>query len=198
MNLKIFFGIIIPAVLIVILTIISSIDAGFSVDRTFIHDLNVQEVFENGNLRSSIEIGKIRLENDYFLPKRYEISYTTACLVDEDGTKEPQDAGYLSYSEGDSSSNYGYYDSYSYSSGQETSIEIGADKSKTVKIYLNPQNLYAYEYGSNLTQQEIIIQKYGDYDALVLVESGRNTYNYNSCYSLSESELEDGTRISLK
>jgi hypothetical protein len=204
MNAKIVLGIIIPAVIIIILTIISSLDIGFSAQNTYTHDLDFDDIFTNSQVRNSIEIGKVTITNDYFLPKRYDLPAITACLVDEDKEKQIQDVGSVSYSEGDSES-YGSTDLYYYggSNNNPTSVEIGAHEKKTVRLYLYPTSINTYDYSNlNKTEEEIVLETYGDYDSLILIEGSKSTspygYGYASCYSFSQSELDDGIKISLK
>lgn len=202
MKLKLIFGVAIPALIIVLLTILSSLDVGFSVHKEFAKKLTIDDIFVNSTLRNQIEVGEVVLTNGYFMPKRYELPGTYACLVDNDKVKQSQNAGYLTYSEGDSQyPGNNYYDSYyyyNYNQRSGTSVEIGSNAEKRVKIYLHPEGISAYSYDSTKTQQELLLDNYGDYDVLVFIENSDKPTYYNDCYSLTQSQIDAARKISLK
>jgi hypothetical membrane protein len=75
MKYKIIFGIAIPLFVIVALTIIASIDAGFSIDENYISELSLSTIYNEGKLPSAIKIADINIENDYFLGKRKDFIF---------------------------------------------------------------------------------------------------------------------------
>lgn len=195
MKAKIIFGIIIPALVILTLSILASSTQGFSAKTEFIDQITLTDVFHDSQLRNSVKVGEISLANDYFLAKRHTLNPLTACLVDKDHAKSILDAGTITYSEGDYDLNKDslIYSSYNYNYNQPQSVEIPAHGAKKVAIFINP----SYNYYENYSQ---LLEQYKEYEELVIVNQQKqdNYYGYGQgCYSLQEADLESGEHILL-
>lgn len=192
MKIKIILGIILPLILILGLAILGSVDVGFSVEKQFVHQITIKDVFSEKQLKNTIKLGDINIENQYFLGKRYDLKPLTACLIDKENVKQRMNAGSVSYSEGDYNPTevvvYNYYNTK-----QERSVEIPANGKKTISIYLNP----SYAYYQNYSQ---LLEQYKDYDEIVLVEQKPQKFGsyYNQdCYSFQQADIDSGINIPL-
>jgi|SRR3989344_1995157 len=186
MKLKVIFGIIIPIFIILFLVILASINIGFSADEKFVSTLRYNDIYESGQIKNQIQIGEIKIENDYFLPKRYILPYLVACLNDNEENKPRVYAGQVSYSEFDIPS-----DQYnSYPSQVDRSIELGISEKKEIKVLLSP------DYNLRYNTIDQLLNNYDQYDSLILAESSSSNY-YNACQSLTSEELEKATSIAL-
>jgi len=142
----------------------------------------------SGLLSKTVKIGEIILTNEHFLAKRSDLPNLGACLVDEDWSSRPLDAGNVVYSEGD----FGPDSEFYYDNNNERSIEIGAREEETVRVYIEPSYIFQRQNYSEL------VEAYGSYDNLVVYEKEKNRgYYYDQCGSLDESVLEEGVKIDL-
>ena len=201
MNLKIIFGIIVPAIIIVFITILGSLGS-IDVKKGFVTRIILSDIFKDGRVVNSIKIGDIYLENDYFLSQRYEFPSLSACLNDKEGALQRIYAGNIQYSEGD----------YEYEPEQlarpvvggnakELSVEVRANDEKQVSIFLQPS--YNFQYGpyGNFRNYTDLIKDYGGYEELIVFESEDNYYKYypevdGNC-NINEDEIEKASRIPI-
>ena len=187
MKVKIIFGIVIPLIVIITLAILGSVDK-ISVEENYLTKVSVKEAFGDGVLSKTVKIGEIILTNEHFLAKRSDLPNLGACLVDEDWSSRPLDAGNVVYSEGD----FGPDSEFYYDNNNERSIEIGAREEETVRVYIEPSYIFQRQNYSEL------VEAYGSYDNLVVYEKEKNRgYYYDQCGSLDESVLEEGVKIDL-
>lgn len=195
MKFKIILGIIIPLLIIITLTLLGSLDIGFSVKEDYITRISLQDISSNNQLRRSIKIADIYLENDYFLGKRYDLPRLGICLDDKEGKLQKINAGQLQYSEGEYSATRDpiFGEVQYYYRGSERSIQIDANGKKIVRIFLEPS--YEFQY-KNYTE---LLAQYKDYDSLVVYELKNDGpyYNYNECYNLDQEAVEKAIRIPL-
>ncbi len=204
MKLKIILGIIIPVIIILVLAILGSLDIGFKAEHVYDKQLTLSDMFSEGNLRQHIKIGEIRITNDYFMSKRYNLPRLKACLVDKEAGKQIIDAANVFYSEGDYTYNNDIiYPDYYGRSGVPQSVQIESNGNKTVYVYLQPTiNVNYYDYNnpndpkSTSTVQQRLLQQYGEYDEIVLIEQEKNYQNYN-CYNFDQSQIQKSVHISL-
>lgn len=199
MKLKIILGIIIPVIIIIVLAILGSLDIGFKAEYDYEKQLTLNDLFSDGSLRQHIKVGEIKITNDYFMSKRYNLPRLHACLVDKEAGKQIADAANVFYSEGDYTYNNDIiYPDYYGRSGVPQSVEISSNGNKTVYVYLQPTiNVNYYENEEDkLTPMQRLTQQYGDYDEIVLIEQEKNYQNYN-CYNFDQSQIEKGIHISL-
>ncbi|MBI2448773.1 hypothetical protein HYV49_00575 [Candidatus Pacearchaeota archaeon] len=200
MNLKIIFGVIVPALIIVFITILGSLGS-IDVKKGFVTKIALTDIFRDGRIVNSIKIGDIYLENDYFLSQRYEFPSWSACLNDKEGVLQRIAAGNIQYSEGD----YEYEPeqlarSVVGSTDNVLSVEVKANDEKKISIYLQPAyNIQYGPYGNSRNYTELL-KDYGGYDELVIFELEDNYGKYNyydaSC-NVNEDELEDADRIPI-
>lgn len=199
MKLKIVLGIIIPVIVILVLAILGSLNIGFKAEYDYEKQLTLNDMFSEGNLRQHVKVGEIRITNDYFMSKRYNLPRLKACLVDKEAGKQIVDAANVFYSEGDYTYNKDIiYPDYYERSGVPQSVQVSSNGNKTVYIYLQP-TLYTNYYDPDspgLTPQQRLIQEYGEYDEIVLIEQEKNYQHYN-CYNFDQSQIAKGAHISL-
>lgn len=201
MKLKIILGIIIPLIIVITLTILGSLNIGFSVKKEFIDKLTFKDIFtENYQLRESIKIADITLENDYFLGRRYELPRLGICLDDKEGALQRINAGVLQYGEGD----YDYeredflyetaYRTYPYYYGynEARNIQIKANGKKSVRVFLQPSYEFNYE---NYTQ---LLERYGDYNSLLVFEMGNKYKSYYYCSDIDQETLDKAIIIPIE
>lgn len=204
MKYKIIFGIILPLLLASTLIVLTTINAGFSVEKDFVNKLTYQDIFidrENSQLRQTIKIADILIENDYFLGKRYELPPLGVCLNDKEGQLQRLNAGNLQYSEGEYNYETGdfvfsteralaypyYYDNYN---REEKNIQISAYSKKKIRLFLQPSYDFRYR---NYTE---LLKQYGDYDALLIFEIDNND-PYAYCNNLDQETLDKAIAIPL-
>lgn len=200
MKLKIFLGVILPLVLIVFLTVLASWPSGFSTNKDFDEEIDFDVAFQNSYSNNAVRIGEIKVDNDYFLPKRFDAPNYISCFYDEDKKRPLMTGGYVFYNEGEYSPNVkildlttkaselAYYRPYNYrNSNYKTSIEIGAHKSKILQIYYSSNRNY-YGYGGTENPER-------DYDTLLLIETKGN--EQLSCESLSSEEIQKAIKVKI-
>lgn len=193
MKYKLILGVVLPLVLIVILAIMGSVDIGFTVKEDYKLSLTAEEFSTDSGIRRNIMVGTIKLNNDYFLPKRYDLEPLRACLIDDEENLAPVNAGTIQYSQGEIAPAEGspliqkpYYE------GTTRSVEVPSYSQETVFIYINPDWTFTRKNTTELMAQ------YGDYDTIVILEQEEgNRYYYNNCGSISSSEIQDAVRIPL-
>lgn len=202
MDLKLIFGIFIPLVIVVSLIVISSLNIGFSIETKTVQSLKFDSLFAQQNqAKDSVTIRNITITNDYFLSKRIKLPSLMICLNDKEGIKPRQNLQ-VRYNEGISypssenrmfeaaameksisSDYYGYY-------GTSTkAIEISAHNKKQVKVLIDPQILYNYNYN----YQDM--NNYKDYDELLLIE--KKSDSYTQCQNLESRELDNAVHIQI-
>jgi hypothetical protein len=202
MKYKIVFGIAIPTIIILLLVFLGSLNIGFSIDKTYVNQLAFQDIFtEDYQLRKSIKIADITVDNDYFLGKRYELPRLGICLDDKEGNLARLNAGNLQYSEGEynynsndfifSESSYRSYPYYYGGRSEARNIEINANNKKIIRIFLQPS--YEFNY-LNYTQ---LLNKYGDYDSLLIFELSNNYNSYYYCNQLDQETLNKAIAIPI-
>jgi len=188
MRLKIIFGIAIPVVIIIILTVLGSLKIGFSVRTDYVDSLVFRNYFIESGFQTDIRIGEVKVTNDYFLGKRYELAPLGACIVDKSERKPDVNAGTVGYSKGD----YGLEKDLIYGNSARTrSLEIGAYGEETVTMYLQTSYNFRYTNYSNFAGQ------FRDYDELVIYEIGErgsrsifsSIFNTGSCRDLDDLEI---------
>ncbi|PIN93565.1 hypothetical protein COU54_02700 [Candidatus Pacearchaeota archaeon CG10_big_fil_rev_8_21_14_0_10_31_24] len=195
MKFKLIFGIAIPVIIIIVLAILGSSNSGFSLDQKYIDKIAVADVYYNDQLRNSVFIGNITMQNDYFLGKRHSLPILTACLIDSQDINSPLDAGTVFYSEGDmdyspnSLTGYMNYDMGYGNYDQIVSIDLPANSEKIVKVYLNPNYAY-YQDNSQL------LEYYKPYEELVIMKLDSNYYS-RGCYAAQKVDFENGIHIPL-
>ncbi len=188
MSLKIVFGIVIPLAVVVILALLGSLNIGFSTKTSYISEVSISELFNDGKLETNVKIGEVTLNNDYLFAKRFDLPNLKTCLIDSEGKGVIQDIGETFYGEGDYSGER--YD-LDYYGSRSRNVQIGAYGSKEIAIYVRP-NYFSYENYNDL------IQRYGAYDEAVIVEiDDSNYYNYFSCSGLSKESLDGGKKINI-
>lgn len=188
MKYKIIFGIAIPIFLIILIAVLASSNNGFSAKSSYVTQLNLGDVYSEGKVKNLVEVGKIEIKNDYFLPKRYSLPLMQACLFDKEGVKQPTEAGSVEYNEGDY--NYNSYESISYKdSRNERSVEIGTNTNKTVKIFIRPSYMYYSEKAK-------LLEEYSAYDEIILVPL-TNSRSYYNCYNIQTNVVGGEVHISF-
>jgi len=189
MELKIFFGILLPVILIIGLAVVAS-QGNVIEERNFLKSINFKDIFKESNVRVSIKIGEINLKNDYFLGKRHELPEFSTCLVDNNNKKRSIDAGSVTYSEGKRVRDDGLFENYD----RYTSIELDADEEKNIYVYLS----HNYRFKNNMDE---LIEEYGDYDELVIYDLDESDYDYNywdrDCQGLHQKLKEESIRIKI-
>jgi hypothetical protein len=78
MQLKLLLGILIPGILIVLISIVGSLQWGFTSKTSFIESLSVSD----NDLKMPITIGSTQVRNAFFLSQPYSTQSYVACLVD--------------------------------------------------------------------------------------------------------------------
>ena len=177
---------------------LASVNIGFSIKKQVIGEVNYSDVFKKDYSSQAFKIGEIKIENDYFLPRRYELSAVLACLFDEDRAKPIVSAGSVFFNEGEtnritpdfnlielSKATSSMY--YSYSS-EPINVEMGANQEKSIILYFSPAYRY-YRYDYN------VYTDYAFYDSIILVDK-KNSKSM-SCGSLSAEEIKQAKKISI-
>ena len=191
MKYKVIFGIVIPVVVIIVITILAGSGIGFESKEKFLNEIFYKDLFEGSDLKNTINVGSIDLKNGNVLTRRHTLPARSACLVDNDGVKRIIEAGSIEYSEGDMA----YAEDY-YRASKDKSVEIPSNSEKTVQIYLNPN------YNFRNKPYAELIEQYGDYDAIVIFEReqySRYSYDrrYTSCSNLDADAIKESVQIPL-
>ena len=190
---KVILGIAVPLFIIVLLVLISSIGAGFSVSTETTESLAIKDLFYNSRnysysaLPPYALVQTITVTNDNLLPRRYELPKLVACLKGKTQSEaiiqQSMDVVYVPADKatkiksvpivddiaGVSYSNV-YFNNYNRYDTLE-SVEVPLKGSKQVNVYVVPKGLYDYDPA---------ISEYGRAEELVLVEAGSGAY-YNFC-----------------
>src|SRR3989344_1979407 len=196
MQLKIWFGIIIPVIIVIFLALLGSLNIGLTINKNYNTELTLDDIYSNG-VKNTIQLGRVNVKNDNFMSNRYQLPSLVAFLVDDDGGKQSISPGTVQYSEskvGDTLLTNGEVvvapPYYSYQS--TFSDEIKSHSSKEVKIELLPG------YDFTVKNGEQLLSDYGAYDKLVLVESRQKYDNYYFCSTQSSKDLDNGIKIALE
>jgi hypothetical protein len=194
MRLKIIIGIIVPAIIIIALAILGTLNTGFSVDEDFVTQLPIDELFVDNQLRQTVKVSDVKITNNYFLTKRHTLPSRIACLIDIDGIKGPIDAGSLQYSEGDPVPSNDLVP-YRSRSNSDRSVQVKSNEVNTISLYITPSYIFRNNANS-------VVQQYADYDELIIVDrdkaSGRinyGSYQYYSCSNLDKNTIEEANHI---
>ena len=135
MNLKLYLGIVLPLLVIVILAALSNSEIGFSVEKETKESLAFNSLFLGSSApRDTVLVQTITINNDFFMPRRFALTQLVACLNDKEGIKKSESMQ-IRYGNADSK-NPGF-DGISgyYSTGQ--SIELSANSEKQVKVLID-------------------------------------------------------------
>jgi len=192
MKLKIIFGIILPATLVIILGLYGAFNIGLDIQKKYQKSLIMDDIYKDGRILNIINLGEITIKNDNLFSSRTELNEIIPCVIDKEGVKSPLIAGSIQYEESDINYNYNqdiYYDS---SVNQKSiSVEVSPGKIKKIQINLVPSSEFRSKTGEQLTLE------YADYDDIAIVESSVSRYDYNFCSTLSEKELKNAVKVNL-
>ncbi|MBS1266679.1 MAG: hypothetical protein MAG795_00647 [Candidatus Woesearchaeota archaeon] len=206
MKLKLALGIGLPTVLIVILVVLSTSNIGFTMNSETIESIPASSVYAWDNKKINIvsdkkginnrnnitSIQTINLENNFWLPRRYELPIFRLCLNDKDGVKK-RETLQPKYQVGiftQESINPIYGDiQYDFrSSGQ--SIEARKSTKKQIRIILQPKSFYN-------SDQELDPDT-RNYDEIILIEAkDQSRYVYNFCKNLKAEEIGSAIHIPI-
>lgn len=190
MKYKIAFGVIIPLFAIIALAIIAS-SGEIEVEKNF-PPLSISKMFQDGKIKTSIELGNLKLSNKNSFTKRYEIPQMMVCLHDKENIKQAMDAGTLEFNRGDSAY---YKDPYRLGSYSYKSIEVKSEEEVFVKFFIIP----GYQFTRNGTY-EYLAEQYAEYDEVVIFEKPKNgiySYSYTTCHSINDDILDEAIKIKL-
>ena len=179
MKYKLFLGIIIPMVIIIILSFLGSIKVGINVEKNFKNEILLKDFFEGESfLKNSMELGKMTISNNYFLPQTYTMKPLMVCLVGEGGSKQSILAGSLGQREG----NF-----YSKHSRDEIKFNLGVNEKKEIIFFLEPSRIFSGR------SYEVLLEEYSDYNKLVIYE--KNLRQRKDLFFISEYYYDDCQNI---
>jgi hypothetical protein len=192
-KIKLFFGILIPLVIIITLAVISNMGDSIKVSKQTVNYVILNELFTNDSkyYDKNIILQNITLQNDYFLPRKYALPMVIVCLNDKEGSKGRMSLS-ARYSEGTYNYNYNRYlfddiffgfDSYYYNN---RAIELPTNGKKMIKISVQPQ----YRYN---TQDDYL----KGYDEILIVETNNNKGYYSYCDNIEASEFDNAVHVNL-
>lgn len=188
MNLKLYLGVFLPLIVIIILTSLSISNIGFTVEETTVETVEFNSLFAELRAGPTTTVRTITLTNNFFLPRKYEIPSLLACLHDKDGVASTFDLS-VGYSE--SSTNPTIPDPAGlshYSVRSREYIDVPANSEKQVILFIEPKYLNNYD---------ISITSYNEHDEVLLVELS-DTDDYRYCRYLESDELlEKSTSITI-
>ena len=192
MKYRLIFGVSIPLIIIIALSIIASLGE-IEVKEEF-PDLSIAKIFEENQIKSSIEIGSLLLSNKNNFAKRYEAQEMIPCLYDVDEKKGSMLAGTLSYSRGERESYSNPYTSQKYN---YESVKVSPGEELSMRIFID----LAYQFTRNRTY-EYLSEQYSDYEELILFEVEKpgiysNSYQRKNCYNINDDILDESIRIKL-
>jgi len=191
MNLKLILGIFLPAILILLLVILSTANIGFSLEKKTVESIQFNSMFIDQNTTlTNIPVETITIINNFFLSKKYELPTLFACLHDKEAIKEIKTIQ-VKYNEGSymSGSDIPIFDEifFDYNYYSRSTINLPAESKKEVKILIQPTILYSYNSE---------IDSYKEYDEILLIESNKdNGYYYDYCRSLQSEDLNSAAHI---
>jgi len=189
-KIKLFIGIFIPLIIVIFLAVLSMSDIGYHVEKETKVSVNYGEVIQNTSSSRKVLIQTISLNNDFFLPRKFELPGIVACLNDKDNIRA-RESLVVEYSEGEYLQGRGLLEEVflPYTSTQKKTIDIKSNTKKQVKVYVTSK----YVYGSR-------INSYQDFDEILLVEvKGDSNFLriYSYCQRLTADDLVDAVHISL-
>lgn len=184
MNIKLYLGILLPLVVIVILVVLSNSNIGFSVERENAETISFSSLFSGQSApRDNVLVQTITMNNNFFMPRRFALPKLIACLNDKEGVKKSEMLQ-ARYSDADSQTQvYGGISGY-YSAGQ--SIELPANSKKQVKVLIDSKYV---------TDTAILL--YAAYDEVLLIEAKENRQSRISCTNLEAEELDSAIHVNI-
>jgi hypothetical protein len=193
MDRRLLFGVVLPLLFIFVLVLLGNASIGFSVERETEKSVQFDSLFvSQSHLKSNVPIQTVTLNNDFFMPRKFELPRLVICLNDKEGNKAKENIR-VKYSEGTYTKGSDvpifdeiFFDYYSYS---RHSIELLPYSKKQVQISVEPKSLYDYDKAINT---------YKVYDELLLIElKDGPRYLYNVCGDLGTEELDSAVHITI-
>ncbi len=207
MNFKLIVGIFVPLLIIITLIILGSSKIGFSISEENAESVAFSSVFPQlGGSQEEVVIQTITITNDFFLPRRYELSRVAVCFRDKENPHQGRrDYLEVQYSEGTylPQSDVPVFNKLlvkswrSASSGNidiATSIELPRMSKKKIKIILIPKEFYVSKNSTSVIQQ---ILPYKNYEELLLIKPQNNARHSYLCENLGNDELNSAIHIPI-
>ncbi len=174
---RLVFGVVIPLIIFLVLTFLSTSGIGLKVETTTADVINLSD---------SHPLQVIFLTNDFFIPRKYELPPLIACFYDyEDSFRSRQVS--LRYSHTDTVESRRSLDSLlflDYPFRQKKSVELPSNSQTQIVVYIPADSYY-----KNL---------FSDYDEILLFESEQKKYYpYGFCRNLVQDEIDSAKHIKI-
>ncbi len=185
MNKKILFGIIVPLVLLVALTILSNLNIGVSINFNPVKSLDFNELF--GVDYRKIILAKLTIENNFFLPRSIEVENYKACFYStQNGVAYNRDI-YLYFTP---IAQTNYYGGEIFSDGNNQYLNnIPVKQNDKIEAELYMQNIY-----DSRGEQKVY---YLSYDKILLFKYDKNRYEYDFCSKVSKEDIKNAVSIDV-
>lgn len=178
MNTKLFLGIGIPLIIIVVLVTLSTVETGFVVEEKLTDGISMRAISENSQGKTLLTV---TVTNNYFLPRSYALPQLTACLYDSTGKNQGQNV----YARWGTIRNVLY-------PGADILLIPSQDRTDVSGLDLAPNDKKsAYFYTTSFYSSYV-----WRYDKLLLLENN-NMNNYNYCYTLTPPQVIGARTIPL-
>lgn len=179
------FGVIIPLVLIVLIIVLSISNIGFKTDKDFVKSVNYNDLFKEGLIKQ-INLAAVTVENDFFLPRSFELPRYFACLYDKD-QKTSAEQLFAQWDPVEVDKSELYYD-------QPSPVDISWFDKKQI-------NLVAQSRGPYYKLEPYIEQKNAtdyskEFDQILLVELPEDNYG-RGCYDLNFNDVSNAIKIEI-
>jgi len=193
LKFKLLIGITIPLIIILILAIVSNMDAGLEIENTNIESIDWKILNNSYNI---IGVYNIAITNNFLIPRKYELPDFIACLNDKNGIN-PRFSLEVLYSEGTYNRLKGHYEfdktffGINHYEARKT-IDLSINQEKTIKV--NIRTPLFLEGISPYTPQ---LSTSPPYNEILLIEVEDSAKRGYSCYSLSQEEIDNAIKIKI-
>lgn len=184
MNPRLLLGVLLPLIVIVVLVVLSGSSAGFARSVQTVESIKrVDLISDYSGSPKRIPIQTVTLTNDNILPRRYEVSRVTGCLIGAEGNYIPQGVTMV-ITEGSYIGRRASIieDLFDRNYWGERSIQVGARSNVTYTVFADQVRKYNND-------------QFDSYDTLLIVEHPND--RYLNCARLQASHHESAIRIPL-
>lgn len=172
MEKKFMWGVVVPGILIILLVFLSGSGIGYNVEESFVNSLDKNSIISEKYSNEKLLVKEIKIRNDFFLPRKIELTRTIACLSEQELDIRGATSFQTVYESADNPLfRDGFYD--------DTGVDIAPYESKTVKIYIKPSKFYPSVEGENITDQ------YSEINSITWLESD----DYVDCWNYREADV---------
>src|SRR3989338_4255774 len=176
-------GVIIPLVLIILIIVLSISNIGFKIDEDFVKSVNYNDLFKEGLIKQTTLVS-VNVENDFFLPRSFELPNYFACLYDKD-QKTSAEQLFAQWDQVDRSELY--YD-------QPSPVDVSWFDKK--QINLVTQSRGPYYKVEPYVEQKNATDYSKEFDQVLLISIPEDNYG-KGCYDINFNDVSNAVKIEI-